>query len=247
MNRFAKFSWGVLIWAIFVVLWGTIVRATGSGAGCGNHWPTCNGEIFPSTSQIQTTIEFTHRIMSGSLLISIFVLLVWGLAKYPKGHYQRIGIIGSAVFIIFEAILGAGLVLFKLVGSNSSIFRAAAVSSHLVNTFLLLGILTLNAFWASGGQKPVIFPFRKDSKLLLLGLIGILFVGVTGAITALGDTLFPSTSVIDSLNGFTKNGLHFLVQLRIYHPVIAIIVGSYSLYLLKFYYNKSTINPGTKR
>ncbi len=44
---FSRYAWGVLLWNVLVALWGAYVRATGSGAGCGSHWPTCNGEILP--------------------------------------------------------------------------------------------------------------------------------------------------------------------------------------------------------
>lgn len=236
MNRFAKYSWGVLGWAILVVLWGTIVRATGSGAGCGNHWPTCNGSIIPSGSHVQTIIEFSHRVMSGIALISILILLIWGLSIFPKGHHQRIGIFGAALFIILEALLGAGLVLFQLVGTNSSIFRAAAVASHLVNTFLLLGILSLNAYWASGGNRFILSRQKKERNYLLLALVGILFIGISGAITALGDTLFPSSSILETFSEQGAEGFHFLIQLRIYHPIIAVIIGAYTIYLMRHYF-----------
>lgn len=150
MNRFSKYSWLVLSWNILVILWGAIVRASGSGAGCGSHWPSCNGELLPSFEKFQTIIEFTHRMMSGIALLLVLVLLIWGLRKFKKGNYQRIGVIGSASFILIEALLGAGLVLFKLVADDSSTYRAVAVSVHLLNTFILLAFLSLNAWWASG-------------------------------------------------------------------------------------------------
>jgi heme A synthase len=244
MNRFAKYSWGVLGWNLLVVLWGAIVRATGSGAGCGNHWPSCNGEIIPTPQHIQTVIEFTHRMMSGVALLSVLILLIWGLRNFPKGSQQRIGFIGAAVFIIIEALLGAGLVLFKLVGTNSSIFRAFAISLHLLNTFILLAFLSLNAWWASGG-KPV---FLKNRGSLILyfaiGLTGVIVIGMSGAITALGDTLFPSTSLAQTLAEQSAPGAHFLIQLRIYHPIIAILVGTYSIYLVRYLSNRSNDKIG---
>jgi len=233
MNRFAKFSWFVLVWNILVILWGAIVRATGSGAGCGNHWPSCNGEVIPTPGRIQTVIEFTHRTMSGLALIFILILLIWGLRNYPKRSHQRIGFIGSAVFINVEALLGASLVLFNLVGENSSGFRVAAVSIHLLNTFILLAFLSLNAWWASGG-KPMTFKSRGSLlPLFIIGLSGVAIIGMSGAVTALGDTLFPSRSIANTLAEQSTPGAHFLIQLRIYHPVIAVFIGVYSLYLIR--------------
>ncbi|HEY3310490.1 MAG TPA: COX15/CtaA family protein, partial [Anaerolineales bacterium] len=238
MNRFAKYSWGVLAWNVLDILWGAIVRATGSGAGCGNHWPTCNGTILPTPDRIHTVIEFTHRALSGVALILVFILLVWGLRNYPRPSQQRIGFIGSAILILVEASLGAGLVLFKLVGTDSSVFRAVAVSLHLLNTFILLAFLALNAWWASGGQA-LSFAHRGPYPLFFaIGLSGVAIIGMSGAITALGDTLFPSSSLAQTLAEQADPGAHFLVQLRIYHPVIAILVGMYSLYLIRHMYQK---------
>ena len=246
MNRFAKYSWVVLGWNMLDILWGTIVRATGSGAGCGNHWPSCNGTILPDPQHIQTVIEFTHRTLSGIALIMVFILLIWGLRAYPKGSHQRVGFIGSSFLIILEALLGAGLVLFKLVGTDTSVYRAVAVSLHLLNTFVLLAFLSLNAWWASGG-KPV--NLKNRGKLTLgfaIGLAGVVLIGMSGAITALGDTLFPSTSLATTFAEQATPGANFLIQLRIYHPVIAILVGMYSLYLLRYLYTHSQHSTGKK-
>jgi len=246
MNRFAKYSWIVLGWNMLVILWGTIVRATGSGAGCGNHWPSCNGSFLPTPERIQTVIEFIHRMMSGSALILVLILLLWGLRSYPKGSHQRIGFIGAAVFIIIEALLGAGLVLFKLVGTDTSIFRALAVSLHLLNTFILLAFLALNAWWASGGKKLSIRDRGALPLLFGIGLVGVALIGMSGAITALGDTLFPSTSLAQTLAEQSDPGAHFLIRLRIYHPIIAILVGVYTLYLVKHLHGKFSSQIGKR-
>ena len=246
MNRFAKYSWLVLGWNMLDILWGTIVRATGSGAGCGNHWPSCNGAILPDPQHIQTLIEFTHRTLSGIALIMVFILLVWGLKSYPKGSHQRIGFIGSSFFIILEALLGAGLVLFKLVGTDTSVYRAVAVSLHLLNTFILLAFLGLNAWWASGGEPVTLTNRGRLLVAFVIGLAGVAIIGMSGAITALGDTLFPSTSLATTFAEQSTPGANFLVQLRIYHPLIAIIVGTYSIYLARTMYTRTKHITGKK-
>jgi len=246
MNRFAKFSWAVLGWNMLVVLWGTIVRATGSGAGCGNHWPTCNGEVLPNPQRIQTVIEFIHRMMSGTALILVLILLIWGLRTYAKGSHQRIGFVGAAILIIIEALLGAGLVLFNLVEKNESVFRAIAVSLHLLNTFILLAFLALNAWWASGGKRISLKNPGSLPVLFAIGLVGVAIIGMSGAITALGDTLFPSTSLAQTLAEQANPGAHFLIRLRVYHPIIAILVGIYSLYFAKYLYDQSKDQTGKR-
>ncbi len=246
MNRFAKFSWVVLVWTILVILWGAVVRATGSGAGCGSHWPSCNGEIIPTPQAMETVIEFVHRVMSGGALILVFILLLWGLRNYPKSSHQRIGFVGAAVFIIIEALLGAGLVLFELVEENSSVLRAIAVAVHLLNTFILLAFLALNAWWASGGKKVSLVKHGNLPIFFGIGLAGVAVIGMSGAITALGDTLFPSDSIAHTFAQQADPAAHFLVRLRIYHPIIAIFVGIYSLYLARYVHEQNT-NQTTRK
>ncbi len=231
LTNFAKFSWLVLFWTLLVILWGALVRATGSGAGCGNHWPTCNGEIIHQPQAIETVIELTHRAMSGGALILVLIMLIWGFRTAPKGHLTRKGVTASAFFILLESLLGAGLVLLDLVGDNDSIHRAIAVALHLLNTFVLLGAMALNAWWASGG-KALTYKNKGNWPLwFLLGLAGVALIGMTGAVTALGDTLFPVTSLADGLSQDSAPNAHFLIRLRVIHPIIAILVGLYSLNL----------------
>jgi heme A synthase len=227
LNRFAKFAWFVVFYNILVVLWGAFVRATGSGAGCGSHWPSCNGVVIPREAAVETMIEFAHRMTSGLALIFVAIMLVWALRTYPKGSQVRRMAGFSGFFIITEALVGASLVLFGWVGDDDSVARAVSISVHLVNTFLLLGFLTLTAWYASGG-KP--FTWKGGGLVrtaLALGLLGMMVLGVTGAITALGDTLFPSGSLMEGIREDFSPTAHFLIRLRFIHPLFAIILGFY--------------------
>jgi heme A synthase len=232
MPRFAKFCWFVLFWTLLVILWGAFVRATGSGAGCGNRWPTCNGEIIPQPKQIETLIEFIHRLLSGGALILILIMLIWGWKITEKGDQLRKSLVASVMFIITEALLGAGLVLFGLVTTNQSVARAAVMALHLLNTFFLLGSITLTAWWASGGKPITIRNQDQFPTYLGIGLTGVALIGMSGAITALGDTLFPAQSLANGLSQDSAANVNFLIHLRIYHPLIAILVGTYTLILV---------------
>lgn len=238
LTKFAKFSWGVVAWTILVILWGALVRATGSGAGCGNHWPTCKGEIIHQPQAVETFIELTHRTMSGMALLLVLALLIWAFRAYPKGHIVRKGAVGTAAFILFEALLGAGLVLLELVGDNDSVHRAIAMAVHLLNTFLLLGVMTLTAWWASGGRRITFKGKGLRPLWFILGLAGVAVIGMTGAVTALGDTLFPSESLAAGLAQKSDPNAHFLVQLRIVHPIVAILVGFFTLLLVRALYGE---------
>lgn len=237
LNGYAKYAWGVLAFNVLVVLWGAFVRATGSGAGCGNHWPSCNGAVIPWSSATETMIEFTHRATSGIAFLLVVVLLIRAFKTYPKGHRVRLGAALAMLFMITETLVGAGLVLFQLVAYNLSATRAIVMAIHLVNTFLLFGALTVTAWWASGGRPIQLKGQGWMGWLLGLGCVGMLILGASGGVTALGDTLFPAGSLIEGLQDELSSTAHFLVRLRIYHPLIAIGVGIY-LIVVAHIFNK---------
>ena len=125
-----RFAWLTLAYNIGVILWGAYVRATGSGAGCGEHWPLCNGVVIPRDPSAATIIEFSHRLTSGLALISVVVLLVWVWRAFKPGHPARRGAAWTVFFMVTEAGVGAGLVLFQLVAENASMARAAQVLAN---------------------------------------------------------------------------------------------------------------------
>jgi len=227
MARLARYAWVVLIYNLAVIAWGAYVRATGSGAGCGAHWPLCNGEVMVRPKTIEMLIEFSHRATSGIALISVVVLFLWARRITKPGHPVRTGATLSLAFMLSEAALGAGLVLFQLVANDASAARAFAVGAHLLNTFLLLAAMTLVVHWASGGS-PVRLDTRRDGFApFTIGAIALLIVSMAGAITALGDTLFPSMTLAEGLSADLSATSHFLIRLRTIHPVLAVMVSVY--------------------
>ncbi|MEM7535511.1 MAG: COX15/CtaA family protein [Chloroflexota bacterium] len=229
ISRFTFFAWGVLAYNLLVILWGAFVRATGSGAGCGNHWPACNGEIIPHDPSIETLIELSHRITSGFALIGVIIMMFWAWrlyprASYPTGHRVRRAAAFSTFFIITEALIGAGLVLFEYVAANASIARAYWMAGHLVNTFFLLAALTMTAWWSGDkqGERGVMTMQGRAREAMLIGIagVGVLILGASGGITALGDTLI----LTEGLDPSSSPVVATLKSLRIYHPVLAFVV-----------------------
>jgi len=219
-RRFSRVAWGVLAYNMLVVLWGAFVRATGSGAGCGNRWPLCNGAMVPRAPRIETVIEFTHRATSGLALVGVAALCLWAYRLFPRGHRARTCAALSVVFLIAEALLGAGLVLLQYVEHNASAGRAAYLSAHLVNTQILLAMLTLTAWF---GCDPVSRPWPRAPKLLVAALPVAIVVAVSGAIAALGDTLYPAASVAAGMRQEFSQTASALLRLRAVHPVLAVV------------------------
>ena len=222
MSRLARFAWAVLAYNVAVILWGAYVRATGSGAGCGSHWPLCNGEMLPRSPDVAMLIEFSHRITSGIALLAVVVLLIWILRACPKGHPARLGGALTVFFMLTEAAVGAGLVLFQLVADNATLARAMFMAVHLLNTFILLACITLTAWWLSGGQAISGKDHPAAAWATVAGCAALLLVSTSGAVAALGDTLFPSGSLADGLAADLSASSHLLIRLRVLHPVFAV-------------------------
>ena len=222
-QTFTTYAWGVLAWNFFVVLWGAYVRASGSGAGCGSHWPLCNGEVVPRDPQIATIIEFTHRVTSGIALVAVLGLAVWSVKLFPKDHRARSAALLSVVFLVIEALLGAGLVLLQLVGNDASTGRAFYLSLHLLNTQFLLASLGLTAWFSRDlTQRPM-----HVARVVAGALPVALLVSVTGAIAALGDTLYPASSLVEGIRQDVSGATSFLVRLRVAHPILAVLAAAY--------------------
>lgn len=231
MNRLARYSWLTLVVNVAVVLWGAVVRATGSGAGCGRHWPKCNGEVMPTLRSAKTMIEFSHRLTSGIALLMVVWLAVQAYRVRRDQPTVVRPAVASLVFMILEALLGAGLVLLRLVELDASVTRAISMALHLTNTFFLLGALTWTASAATFETRPSWVHAPSLARFLVVGGTALLLVtGVTGAIAALGDTLFPASTLAQGIAQDQAPTAHFLLRLRAIHPFVA--VGAATLLVL---------------
>lgn len=209
---------------VFVILWGAMVRATGSGAGCGEHWPLCNGEVVPLARGTKTLIEYLHRITSGiDFLVVVGSFFI--LKKQLKQASPRL-ITANRVALasmIVEAGLGAVLVKLGLVEQNQSVLRASVIMLHLINTMVLVAALTMlhfrNSLWLDSAFAR---PLRSGSSWVMLFIT--MATAATGALAALGDTLFPATTLLAGLEHDFADGAHFLIRLRILHPFAAVFL-----------------------
>ena len=223
--RYATYAWATLAAILGVILWGAFVRATGSGAGCGSHWPLCNGEVVPRSPTAATLIELGHRVTSGLATLLVVGLVAGAWRGFPRGHAVRRSALAALVLMALEALIGAGLVLLEHVAGDASIARAWWVSAHLVNTFLLVAALTLTAWCATHDARPRTRGAAALAAFLGAALAAILVVGVSGAITALGDTLFPPATLAEGEAQTFSDTAHLFVRLRVWHPVLALAAG----------------------
>jgi heme A synthase len=240
-RRFAAYAWVVTALTLAVILWGAYVRASRSGDGCGAHWPLCNGEVLPGAAQAKTLVEFAHRATSGLAFLLVVALVAWAFRAFGRGHPARAAAAASGLFIVTESLIGAGLVLLRLVADNASVARAAYLSVHLVNTFLLVAALALTAWWATEPRAS-----RVRVRDMLRGrsgaaLFAALALGVSGAVAALGATLFPESAqgaVAAAASQDSSPSAQLLFSLRQYklHPLLAVTVCAYLTYFALYAY-----------
>ena len=221
----AAYAAAVLGFMILVILWGAVVRATGSGAGCGDRWPLCNGDFFPHHPRIATMIEFTHRSMSGICTVLVAALISWTFVTRPRGDRARKAVVWSGVLLVTEALLGAVLVLGGYVDRNTSDARVAVQCIHFTNTMLLLGALSLTWWWL---REPSVTGnmSREDTRSRRVAWVALaltILTGATGSVAALADTLFPSPSLREGLAQDFAANAPLLVHMRWLHPAAAVL------------------------
>lgn len=230
---YTKFSFFLLVYALLIILWGAWVRISGSGDGCGPHWPLCQGQILIDqsfTEQAKTLIELAHRLKSGLFGILVLIQFFWARKIFPINHSARIAAGLTLILTITEALLGAKLVLLGLVADNSSGLRAFSMSLHLGNTLLLLYAMT--ACWQSKNLlelKP--FPWPKGK--ILIAQICLLIIAIAGSWAALASTLFPSESLLLGLSADFSSNSHWLLRIRILHPILGLSLSFIAIYFLQ--------------
>jgi cytochrome c oxidase assembly protein subunit 15 len=220
----------VLGFMVLVILWGAVVRATGSGAGCGARWPLCNGDFFPHHPRIATLIEFTHRSMSGICTALLAALIAWTFFARPRGDRARKAAVWSGVLLLTEALLGAVLVLGGYVDRNASDARVAMQCIHFTNTMLLLAALTLTWWWLRDSSPHPALPARAR-PLAWAALAATIVTGATGSVAALADTLFPSPSLREGLTQDFAANAPLLIHMRWMHPAAALLASAAALTL----------------
>jgi heme a synthase len=227
----ARFAIATLSFFILVVLWGAVVRASGSGGGCGASWPLCNGDFFPHHPRLATVIEFIHRSTSGICTVLDLALIVWTFMVTPRGHRARAAVVWSAAFLVLEAGLGAVLVVRHYVEDNISTGRVVMQSIHFTNTLLLMASLALVAWFLRDDE---IVPGKNTPRWIAwLAVVSTIVVGATGALAALADTLFPSPNLRAALASDFAANSPLLVRMRWMHPAAAVIAFCCVLLLVR--------------
>jgi heme A synthase len=219
------------LYLLAVIVYGALVRATRSGAGCGAHWPLCNGELVPEIAHYTTAIELGHRLTSGLCLPLALWVLYLAFKQRARLPWAYRFAWGTVLLVIIEALIGAALVLLEHVAYNTSGYRALSISVHLLSSNFLLACALLTWEFSRAGKYHLQRVTPKKWQLVVAG-IAILSTNFSGAFTVLADTLFPSASVANSFAESMTEGKHLFVRMRVFHPFFAMLNAALVLFLL---------------
>jgi len=231
---FHRYACGLIFYNLAVVVWGAWVRVSRSGDGCGDKWPHCggNGEFVPTGAHAATWIEWTHRASTMVLGPLLLALAIWAFVSFAKGNPVRKAALGVLVFTAIEAWIGRHLVLNRLVVDDASTQRAVWMSLHLANILSLLTCLTLTAWWSGNGAR---WSWRGQGKLgamWALCFVGVIAIAVTGALSALGDTLYPVETLMEGVRQDFAAEASLILRTRPLHPLTATIVSLFAAWTI---------------
>lgn len=230
LSRYAAF---VLIFMVLDILEGAVVRATGSGAGCGNHWPLCNGQVIPVHPRVATVIEFGHRSLTGLISALVFSLIAWVFFAHPARSRARRAALWTLALLILEAFLGAVLVKGGYVEKNASTARVVIQGIHFTNTMLLLGAIALTWWWSRDRDEALDRLPPEARYVAWTALLASLLTGAAGSVAALADTIFPSPSLAEGLAADFAASAPLLIRMRWIHPVAAILATACAVWFAR--------------
>lgn len=222
--KFVSFAWFVLIYNLAAVAWGVFVRASKSGDGGGTSWPLLDLSHQPMNGPISRLIEGSHRASTALCGVFAIILLVMAYRNFAKGHQARM--FATVVFGLtcLEGLVGWALVRFGLVTLNDSVLRVSIMSFHVVSTFILVSAIALCAMSGMGAGRIQLRGQSAIGWMLGLGVLGLVSLGVSGAISALAHTLMPVKNVLVEA---AKPDAFWMLKLQPLHPYLSLAVGTF--------------------
>jgi heme a synthase len=222
-SAFTKYAWAVVGYNLLVILWGVFLRASKSGDGCGTHWLTCHGEVIPSAPAFKTVIEFSHRVTSLIAGILVIILVALAFKLFSKGSRVRSFAVASLIFIILEGLVGAGLVLTGNTAENWTPTRPLWMGAHLINTFTLIAVLTMTAWFSTRETFRTVELRSSHIAVFFASLFAIFLMGMSGSLAALSNMFFSSASIAEGIAQDFDKASPLIVRLRISHPIVSVL------------------------
>jgi cytochrome c oxidase assembly protein subunit 15 len=202
------------------VVFGAIVRITGSGLGCGDHWPDCFGSFTPAHSGSTLLVEISHRYGAAALSLAIAALVVVALLKRNEpGVSGRGGVLRPSLLAILLVVVAAlfGAVTVKLA------LNPIVVVTHLAIAMALLAVLVVVVVRAGGFGAGTV-PVRYDRTLRSgRAAVGLTFLAlVFGALTANTQGAAVACQGFPWCRAITESGPPLYIQVT--HRIIAFLL-----------------------
>lgn len=239
-NFFSTYCFSILCFCLFIILWGAWVRISHSGDGCGQSWPSCDGQyLLEAGEKRKTWIEWIHRATSGLFGIAVLSLMIGAFFKFSLRHPVFKSSVCVLLFTVSEALIGARLVLAGLTGSNTSLARVLTMNLHLLNSLLLTGSLFI--CWRLSKCKNYSLSnalfYLKTKSFFFISLIIFFIIVFFGSLSSLSASLLPSHSLLEGISSDFNPESHWMIRLRLLHPLLALIFGGG---FLLYYFLKNT-------
>jgi len=226
MQTLKRLSQAALALAFVQIVFGAIVRITGSGMGCGDHWPKCNGQWFPPHDRLDLIIEITHRYLAFGLSLIIAALVIKAFASRrlagvsgPGGILRPAAV--AAALVVAAALLGAVTVRLAL--------NPLVVAGHLTIAMTLLAVLAVALFRAGGlGAASDLAGGSQRARRS-----SVIAVGLALATLALGALTANLPDAASSCTGFphcrtiTADGAALAVHIT--HRIVAFLLFGHLL------------------
>lgn len=167
-----------LLGMIFILIGGALVTKTDSGAGCGDSWPLCNGQLIPTTITPELVIEFSHRLVSGTMGITVVLLAI--LAWKYVGHIREVKFLSimSVFFLVLQGLIGAAAVKW---GQSNFVLAAHFGISLISFATVFLLMLLIFEIDQKFDSKALIIKYKHRVEIYLLTIYTI-FAVYTGAL-----------------------------------------------------------------
>ncbi|QBI19062.1 hypothetical protein ER308_05550 [Egibacter rhizosphaerae] len=220
-------AWATLVGTFVLNLQGTLVRATGSGDGCGPNWPLCHGNVVPVDPGFSTLMEYGHRQLTIAVGLLGLVLLVQAVRHRRRHPGVLAAVLVAAAFFAAQALVGRITVVWELTGDSADPLRALILPTHLVNSFSQLAALALAVLYA-GPRAPGRWRMREragTAGILLVSAVAFYGLVFTGGISALGDLYAPADSVAEGAALDFSPDAPWPARVRLTHPVLAMVLA----------------------
>ncbi|MDQ0231308.1 COX15/CtaA family protein [Metabacillus malikii] len=241
LKWFAVFTTVIML---FVLIGGALVTKTDSGAGCGDSWPLCHGELIPSNITFELVIELSHRLVSGLAGIVVTILSVWSWIKIGHIRETKFLAILSFVFLVLQALIGAAAVVWGQ--SDAVLALHFGISLISFASVLLLTLLIFEVDKKFDSQSVVI---DKQMKFHMIGIAVYTYLVVyTGAyVRHKGASLAcPDWPLCSPRAGGLPTTLHEWIQMghRAAAGLIFIWIAYATWYAIKHHSNQKVLYWG---